>query len=195
MRPIGITHLAVTAFVALVTPCRSEDAVNVLTFHNSNDRTGQNIQERVLNTTNVRPSTFGKLFSVPLDGNAFGQPLYVASVRIAGADRSIVYVATSRDSVYAIDARNGAIAWKVNLGAPVPRLDVSEFSHAHMLGYVQDYYDLYPDIGITSTPVIDVSTQTLFAVAKTKELNGGNPAYKYTLHALDLIPKLADQDP
>jgi Glycosyl hydrolases family 31/Galactose mutarotase-like len=179
-------RLACLAIAALVaSQCWAQEAVNVVTFHNSNDRTGRNLQEVVLNTSNVNVNGFGKLFSVALDGNSFGQPLYVASVHIAGADRAMVYVATSNDSVYAIDDRAGTIAWRVNLGKPVPRLDVSAFSHAHMPAYVPPYYDLYPNIGIASTPVIDVVSQTLFVVAKTKELSK-NATYKYSLHALDL---------
>jgi alpha-glucosidase len=175
----------VTALLTFSGPCRAQEAVNVLTFHNSNDRTGRNLNEVMLNTSNVNVGSFGKLFSVPLDGNSFGQPLYVASVHAGGIDRAMVYVATSNDSVYAIDARVGTVVWRVNLGSPVPRLDVSAFSHAHMPAYVPPYYDLYPYIGITSTPVIDLQTQTLFVVTKTKVLSK-NEGYRYSLHALDL---------
>jgi hypothetical protein len=100
--------------------CPAQEPVNVLTFHNDNSRTGANVKETVLNTSNVNVKSFGKLFSVALDGNSFGQPLYVASVRIGGADHAMVYVATSNDSVYGIDARAGSVLWHVNLGKPVP---------------------------------------------------------------------------
>jgi alpha-glucosidase len=166
--------------------CRAQERVNVWTFHYDNSRTGANLKETVLNTSNVNAKGFGKLFSVPLDGNSFGQPLYVASVRIGGVDRAMVYVATSNDSVYGIDARAGAVVWHASLGKPVPRLDVSAFSHEHMPSYVPPYYDLYPFIGIASTPVIDLASQTLFVVVKTRESTEKDPVYKYSLHALDL---------
>jgi len=174
MTRIWLVRLALIALPVFSSPCLAQDAVNVLTYHNSNDRTGENLQEVVLNTSNVGVDTFGKLFSVALDGNSFGQPLYVASVHIAGADRPVVYVATSHSSVYAIDARAGTVVWRVNLGTPIPRLDVSAFSHAHMPSYMPPYYDLYPEIGITSTPAIDLASQTLFVVAKTKVTTGGS---------------------
>jgi alpha-glucosidase len=167
------------------TPCFSQNTVNVLTQHNGNDRTGRNLEEVVLTTANVNPKGFGKLFAVPLDGNSFGQPLLV-SVHIDGADRPVVYVATSHDTVYAIEARAGKILWSHNLGTPIPRLDISAFSHAHMPPYVPPYYDLYPEIGITSTPVIDPASQAILVVAKTKQVNGSAADYQYTLHALDL---------
>ncbi len=185
MRRISSIHLALAALVAFATPCWPLEAASVLTFHNDNNRTGRNLQETILNTLNVNPNTFGKLFSVSLDGNSFGQPLYVASVHFKGGDRSVVYVATSHDSVYAIDARTGAIVWRVNLGNPVPRLDIETFRQAHMPPD-EPYYDIYPEIGITSTPVIDIASQAIFVVAKTRASIEDEPKYIYSLHALDL---------
>jgi alpha-glucosidase len=164
-----------------------QERVNVLTHHNSNDRTGRNLQEVVLNASNVNAHTFGRLLSVPLDGNAFGQPLYVALVHTQGADRSMVYVATAHNTVYGIDAHTGAVIWHHNLGRSIPRIDVSQYSHAHMPSYVPPYYDLYPEIGITSTPVIDIPRNTIYVVAKTKTVTNNAEAYQYSLHALDLV--------
>jgi hypothetical protein len=185
VRRISLNHLALAALAAFAAPCWPLEAANVLTFHNDNSRTGRNLQETILNTLNVNPNTFGKLFSVSLDGNSFGQPLYVASVNFKGGDRSVVYVATSHDSVYAIDARTGAIIWRVNLGNPVPRHDVETFRQAHMPDG-SPYYDIYPEIGITSTPVIDIGSQAIFVVAKTRVSVEDKPKYVYSLHALDL---------
>lgn len=117
---MSLRHLVLVAIVACVTPCQSQEAVNVLTFHNDNIRTGRNLNETILNTKNVNAHTFGKIFAVALDGNSFGQPLYVASGHSKVGDSPIVYVATSHNSVYAIDALTGAVIWKVNLGNPVP---------------------------------------------------------------------------
>ena len=164
----------------------AQEPVNVLTFHNDNSRTCANLKETALTTSNVNAKSFGKLYSVPLDGNSFGQPLYVSSVHIGAADHAMVYVATSNDSVYGLDAHSGTVVWHVGLGKPVPRLDVSAFSPDHMPSYVPPYYDLYPFIGIASTPVIDPASQSLFVVVKTKQPTDKEPIYKYSLHVLDL---------
>lgn len=93
--------------------------VNVLTYHNDGFNDGQNLRETVLTPRDVRPSTFGKLFAVPLDGDEVGQPLFVSALRItAGPHRgleNVVFVATSRDLVYAINADNGSVLWKTSL--------------------------------------------------------------------------------
>jgi hypothetical protein len=81
---ISFIHLALAALAAFAAPCWPLEAANVLTFHKDNNRTGRNLQETTLNTLNVNPNTFGKLFLVSLDGNSFGQPLYVASVNFKG---------------------------------------------------------------------------------------------------------------
>jgi chitodextrinase len=152
------------------------------TFHNDNLRSGLNSNETVLTPSNVNSVQFGKLFSYAIDGISHASPLYVANVNMAGGARNVVYVATEHDSVYALDAdgRNSSPLWKVsfiNPSAniiPVPPDDTGECC------------DISPEIGITSTPVIDMATNTLYVVAKTKEGNGGSVVYRHRLHALDL---------
>jgi hypothetical protein len=76
----------------------------VSTYHNDNARTGQNIAETVLTPANVNASTFGKLYSYPVDGYVYAQPLYVPQVSIADSGtRNVLVVATQHDSVYAFD--------------------------------------------------------------------------------------------
>ncbi len=151
----------------------------VYTFHNDNLRTGQNLNETVLTPVNVNQNQFGKLFSVPLDGLTYASALYVASVNIPGKGfHNVVYVATEHDSVYAYDADSGSQTplWKASFINPaagvttVPAADTGECC------------DIPNEIGITSTPVIDQSTGTLYVVAKTKE----NGNYFQRLHALDI---------
>jgi hypothetical protein len=89
--------------------------VSVLTNRYDNMRDGQNAAEMTLTTANVNSQSFGKLFAATLDGNAYGQPLYVPGVSIGGTTHNVVYVATENDSVYAIDADNaGPALWQAS---------------------------------------------------------------------------------
>ena len=146
--------------------------VNVTTYHNDNSRTGQNVQEAILTPANVNSTQFGKLFSVAVDGYVFAQPLYLSQIQIAGGIHNVVYVATEHDSVYGIDADNGAVYFKVSL-IPAGGTTVSP---SDLMGCE----DIQPEIGITSTPVIDPVGGTLYVVAKSK-VNGNVVQY---LHAL-----------
>jgi hypothetical protein len=154
--------------------------VNVLTQHNDNFRTGQNINETVLTPANVNASSFGKLFSQNVDGAIYAQPLYMSSVNVPNQGvHNVIYVATENDSVYAFDADS-------NQGANANPLWTASFTNPS-LGILalpstdEGCADIAPEIGITGTPVIDPSTNTLYAVANTKE----NGTYVQRLHALD----------
>lgn len=167
-----------------------------LTHKNDNARTGQNLRERTLTPRSVRPATFGRIGSLPVDGYVYAQPLYVADVPVAGVLHDVVIVATEHNSVYAFDARaTGAPAlWQRSLSDPangitaVPFRDTATPPGYAGPGYIlpDDCADLTPEIGITGTPVIDPVTGTIFVVAKTREVRGAAVAWEHRLHALDL---------
>ena len=165
-------------FVAVVVFCISSIAlqaqVNVTTYHNDNARTGQNTQETILNPANVNSNQFGKLFSVSVDGRVYAQPLYLSNVNIGSGTHNVLYVATEHDSLYAIDADQGTIYWRISL---IPS-GGSTVNSSSDLGCG----DLVPEVGITGTPVIDTSTGTIYLVAKSK-VNGSLVQY---LHAIDV---------
>lgn len=155
--------------------------VPVLTQHNDNYRTGQNTSETTLTPANVNKTQFGKLFSQAVDGYVYAQPLYVPNVNIPGkGTHNVVYVATEHDSLYAFDADN-------NTGANASPLWLKSFINPGVGVNVVtsgdvSCNDLVPEIGITGTPAIDASTQTLYLVTKTKE----NGSFFHRLHAIDI---------
>jgi hypothetical protein len=178
------------ASVTASAPVAVTDLNGVYTYHNDGARTGQNIQEYGLNPTTVNSATFGQLFSCPVDGYIYAQPLWVANLTVGGITRNVVFIATEHDSVYAFDADSPSCVqlWKVSfLGSGVTPLTPSD---------INGNGDIVPEIGVTSTPVIDPSTNTLYVVPKTREtvgtVNGqgcstGSPCYVHRLHALDLV--------
>ena len=66
-----------------LTSSPAQAQVSVITHHNDVSRTGQNLNETILNTSNVNVNQFGKLFACPVDGYLYAQPLYVAQVTIS----------------------------------------------------------------------------------------------------------------
>ncbi len=143
-------------------------AVDVLTQHNDLARTGANTSETILTPANVNSTSFGKLFSDSVDGQVYAQPLYVENLNIAGGTHNVVFVCTENNSVYAFDADTAGVTyWQTNFGAPFNPSSIS-------------CSDLTPVVGITGTPVIDLSSGTLYV--DTKLASG--PAHE--LHALDI---------
>lgn len=141
-------------------------------------RTGANLSESTLTAANVSRDTFGKLYSYPVDGSVYAQPLYIPSVTIGGVARNVLYVATMNDKVYAFDADrpSGTPLWMRDFTSasvtPVPITDITA-----------DNKNIVGNIGIQGTPVIDTSTGTIYLLARTKE-NGS--VYVQRLHALDI---------
>ena len=156
--------------------------VQVTTQHNDNSRTGQNTQETVLTPALLGSGQFGKVFSYTLDGYVYGQPLYVPGVNIPGRGVfNVVYVVTAHDGVYALDAD------RVSAGGGTPLWQRSFIDPQHGVTTVSPTDvnctdGVVPEIGITSTPVIDPSSNSIYLVAETKE----NGSFFQRLHVLDL---------
>jgi hypothetical protein len=148
---------------------------DVTTYKNDLSRTGQNLSERALTLANVNSASFGLLRKLSVDSRVDAQPLYLSQLTIAGATHNVVFVATERDSVYAFDADTGTALWHVTL---LPTGESPSNDH----GCAQ----VTPDIGVTSTPVIDRHTGphgVLYAVAMSVD-SGSN--FHQRLHALDI---------
>jgi hypothetical protein len=170
--------LMATAGPAIATPTPAP--INVLTLHNDNMRTGLDPQETHSMAANVNVSTFGKLFSYPVDGYLYAEPLYVSQLAIPGqGTHNVVYVASEHDSVYAFDA-DGLVTlplWHKSFIDPANGIVTVSMNDVQCTGVV-------PEIGITGTPVISLENQALYVVSETKNQNKGTFALK--LHALDL---------
>jgi hypothetical protein len=155
------------------------DLAGVTTYHNDLSRDGANEQEYALNTSNVATATFGKLFSCTVDGAVYAQPLWVPNVSLGGGTHNVIVVATQRDWVYVFDADASPCTtyWKTQF---IP----SGETYGNNSELQTD--DIYPDLGITGTPVIDTSSSppTIYLVTKTK--NSGTTNYHSRLHALSL---------
>ena len=148
----------------------------VLTYHNDNLRTGRNPSETALTLKNVNSSTFGKLFTIPTDGLVDAQPLYAPSVIIPGnGTHNVLFVASEHGTVYGFDADNGSSLWQVTTLA-------SGETPSDNRGCSQ----VTPEIGVTSTPVIDLTSGphgTIYVVAMSKDSSSN---YHQRLHALDI---------
>ena len=161
-------------------PTPGPGTVSILTQHYDVARTGANLSETVLTPADVNSNQFGKLFSFPVDGQMYAQPLYVSGVSIPGkGKRNVVFAATEHDTVYAFDAEGATASplWQrsfIDPSAGITTVSDEDFP--------ETYDDIAPEIGITSTPVIDPSSGTLYVVAKTKE----NGNFFQRLHALDI---------
>src|ERR1700757_5428280 len=156
-------------------------ATDILTNRGDNARTGLNANETVLTPSVVSSPSFRLLYNNPVDGQVYAQPLYVSKQLIvvngqSQGEHNVLYVATEHDSLYAFNARSGVQYWKTSLllsgESPVPSSDLN-------------FTAIEPELGITSTPVIDRSAGpngTIFVVAMSR--NATNVLYR--IHAIDL---------
>jgi fibronectin type 3 domain-containing protein len=176
---------------------RLAPSADVLTFHNDAQSTGVNPNETALSPANVQVGSFGKLMpAIPVDGQIYAQPLVKDGVNITtGSNQGthdVVFVATENDSLYAIDSDDpglaGTVLWQRTF------LDVNN-PNDNTLGASAittvtssdvNTSDISPTIGITGTPVIDPSSNTLYVVAKTKETINNQTYFVQRLHAINL---------
>src|SRR5690348_10686008 len=181
------TARALLATGALLAVSLAKAQIDVVTERYDDLRTGANLAETELNTSNVNVDSFGKLWSYTVSGSVYAQPLYVRNVDIAGGTHNVLYVVTMNDIVYAFDADSGDdtpllsfdITSLVSGSTPVPVRDILGFDD-----------NIIGNVGIESTPTIDLSTNTMYLVARTREMGGGcggaNPTFCQRLHALDI---------
>lgn len=166
----------------LTTLSHAQSFTGVLTQHNDYARTGQNLNETTLTPQNVNSSTFGKVFSYSVDGQIYAQPLYVPNVSIPNqGTHNVVYVATENDSIYAFDADglSSTPLWQdsfINLAGGVGPIPCWKD------GILSLKCGIYPLYGITGTPVIDPTSNTMYLVVRTEEKG----AYVQRLHAIDI---------
>jgi hypothetical protein len=183
--------------------------VNVTTFHDDTASTGLNPDETQLTPADVQVGSFGKLYTVPVDGQVYAEPLVDTGVAIAGGPNTaagvaggthdVVFVATENDTLYAIDSgvAGGLVLWErsftdiasgysgatpgTNINNPLGATTVSTVSSADVSSQ-----DISPEIGITGTPVIDPANNILYVVVQTKEIVGGDTYFVQRLHAVSL---------
>ena len=169
-----LTNITSNSATLTVNPVVASAGTDVTTYHNDIARTGQNTTETKLTQANVNSTTFGLLRNLTVDGRVDAEPLYLSQLSVGGSAHNVVFIATEHDSVYAFDADTGAQLWKVSL------LGSGETtSDDRGCGQVT------PEIGITSTPVIDRAAGAhgiLYAVAMSKN----STTYFQRLHALDI---------
>jgi hypothetical protein len=167
----SVTSISATLTVNSVVVSAGTD---VTTYHNDIARTGQNTTETKLTQANVNSTTFGLLRNLAVDGLVDAEPLYLSQLSVAGAAHNVVFIVTEHDSVYAFDSDTGAQLWKVSL------LGSGEIPSDN-----RGCSQVTPEIGITSTPVINRAAGAhgiVYAVAMSK--NGST--YFQRLHALDV---------
>jgi hypothetical protein len=165
------SSLALTVQAAPMT-----NAPDVTTYHFDVARDGLNAKETILTPANVNSTQFGKIGFYAVDSKVDGEPLYLANVPIGNQYHNVLYVVTEHDSVYAFDADSGAQIWKTSI-----------IGSGETTSYDHGCNQISPEIGITSTPVIDRGlgpNGTLFTVGMTEDSSGN---YHQRLHALDVV--------
>jgi len=175
--------LSLTASLGLtlaVASAPATAAVGYYTYHFNNGRTGWNPNETILSAAAVSSGHFHLLRFLAADSVVYAQPLYAPGITVGGAKHNLVIVATENDSVYAYDADSGARIWKRSFIAPSAGITAVSINSVGGCGQIT------PTIGISSTPVIDPTTNTLYLDAKVQITKGSATTYEHQVHALAL---------
>lgn len=168
------------------------DLAGIATVHYDLARDGANTQEYALTPSLVTSGSFGKLFSCTVDGAIYAEPLWEPQLSIGGATHNVVFVATQHDSLYAFDADTNSSPctplWQVALldtahGGQSGETPVPSYGPNALVGGGSG--DIAPEVGVTGTPVIDPSTETLYVVSKSVDSTGTN--FYQRLHAIDIL--------
>jgi hypothetical protein len=172
----SLTMGAIVAAVLMALPLHAQ--VSITTNRYDGGRSGTNLNETTLTLARVNVAAFGRLWSYPVDGSVYAQPLYVPGVLIGGTPRNVLYISTMNDKVYAFDAdsRSATPLWMRDFTSPpsVTAVPITDIVAANL--------NIVGNVGIQSTPVIDPATATIYLVARTKE----SGTYAQRLHALDI---------
>jgi len=189
------THIVTAASVADSTKDASAtfgvtDLAGIATYHYNLARDGVNSQEYALTTANVNRNTFGKLFSCAVDGAIYTEPLWAPALNVGGSVHNVVFVATQHDSLYAFDADSSPCAqlWHVNLIDTVHGGTTNE-TPVCWYDVGNGFQDIQPEIGVTGTPVIDLSGGTIYVTSKSETggcATGSASNFHQRLHAISL---------
>ncbi len=186
MRKVCVASCLVVMMISASLFSSGQTAVTTERYDSS--RTGANLNETALNTSNVNSAQFGKLYSYTVSGSVQAQPLYVPKLAIPGQGSfNVLFVVTMNDVVYALDADSNAtngngVLWSqdftnASIGVtPIPIVNIVNSNSLNIVG----------NVGIESTPVIDLTTDTMYVVARTMEVTGSATKYVARLHALDI---------
>ncbi len=174
---------AIFAFASLTPNVNAQPSVAgsaYTTYHYDNARTGWNPTEKQLTVATVGSSRFGRLRTLAADSVVYAQPLYVPSVATPAGNRNLVFIASENDNVFAYDADTGDLVWRRTFINPAAGITAVARTS------VADCNAISPTIGISSTPVIDLPTRTLYVVDKVQATKGGATTYSNSIHALDI---------
>jgi hypothetical protein len=165
-------------------PQASLAVANVLTYHNDNMRTGQNLAETILTPASISSGNFGKVAFLTVQGKVDAEPLYISNLTVAGKKHNVVFIVTEHDLAYAFDADTYVQLWRVSMLRP-----------GETPSDKRDCEQIEPEIGITATPVIDLNAGQhgrMYVVALSKDADGN---YIHRMHALDITTGTDDLPP
>ncbi len=175
----GIFVLEPRTLLSAIDVLSHRDAGPVADYTN----TGLDPYETTLTPANVNPTTFGKLSTTPVDGQVYAQVLIDNGVNVTVGPQpgihTVAFVATENDSLYAIDANTGVVLWHDSFINPAD--GITPVSSADT-----GVDNVQPEIGITSTPVINPANNLIYVMAHTEQVESDGTHFLYTIHAINI---------